>query len=287
MSFGTDGKATGRRARGADPQGPRGSGADAAARSEGQCRCRVPRPRPDHRREGRRRKLAHGHRRDARVTKGDVVAAPAATRRHETRRLPSRSAGSDRTEQRDADVAPARRIAEPPVRNQSPRRSSPPSTRSTWRHVIELRNRYKDKFEKEHGVKLGFMSFFVKAVTALKRYPLVNASIDGNDIVYHGYYDIGIAVGSPRGLVVPILRNADQMSLADIEREDRRLRQARAGRQAHDRGADRRHVLDLQRRRVRLDAVDADHQPAAERDPGRARDQGARGGRTARSSSAR
>jgi 2-oxoglutarate dehydrogenase E2 component (dihydrolipoamide succinyltransferase) len=86
--------------------------------------------------------------------------------------------------------------------------------------VIDLRNRYKERFEKEHGVKLGFMGFFVKAaVHALKKFPLVNASIDGNDIVYHGYYDVGIAVGSPRGLVVPILRDADQMSLADIEKQ--------------------------------------------------------------------
>jgi 2-oxoglutarate dehydrogenase E2 component (dihydrolipoamide succinyltransferase) len=86
--------------------------------------------------------------------------------------------------------------------------------------VMDLRNKYKDRFEKEHGVKLGFMSFFVKAaVHALKKYPLVNASIDGNDIVYHGYFDIGIAVGSPRGLVVPIVRNADQLSLADIEKK--------------------------------------------------------------------
>ncbi|HET9750195.1 MAG TPA: 2-oxoglutarate dehydrogenase complex dihydrolipoyllysine-residue succinyltransferase [Casimicrobiaceae bacterium] len=85
--------------------------------------------------------------------------------------------------------------------------------------VIDLRNRYRERFEKEHGVKLGFMGFFVKAVVhALKKFPLVNASIDGNDIVYHGYYDVGIAVGSPRGLVVPILRDADQMSLADIEK---------------------------------------------------------------------
>ena len=85
--------------------------------------------------------------------------------------------------------------------------------------VIDLRNQYKDKFEKEHGVKLGFMSFFVKAaVAALKRYPVVNASVDGKDIIYHGYFDIGIAVGSPRGLVVPILRNADQMTIADIEK---------------------------------------------------------------------
>jgi 2-oxoglutarate dehydrogenase E2 component (dihydrolipoamide succinyltransferase) len=86
--------------------------------------------------------------------------------------------------------------------------------------VIDLRTTYKDKFEKVHGVKLGFMSFFVKAaVHALKAYPVVNASVDGNDIVYHGYYDIGIAVGSPRGLVVPILRDCDQMSIADIEKQ--------------------------------------------------------------------
>ena len=85
--------------------------------------------------------------------------------------------------------------------------------------VMDLRAKYKEKFEKTHGIKLGFMSFFVKAaVAALKKFPVVNASVDGKDIVYHGYFDIGIAVGSPRGLVVPILRDADQMSLADIER---------------------------------------------------------------------
>jgi len=86
--------------------------------------------------------------------------------------------------------------------------------------VMDLRNAYKDRFEKEHGVKLGFMSFFVKAaVAALKKYPIVNASVDGRDIIYHGYFDIGIAVGSPRGLVVPILRNADQLSIAEIEKQ--------------------------------------------------------------------
>ncbi|MDO5058493.1 MAG: 2-oxoglutarate dehydrogenase complex dihydrolipoyllysine-residue succinyltransferase [Neisseria sp.] len=85
--------------------------------------------------------------------------------------------------------------------------------------VMDLRNKYKEKFEKEHGVKLGFMSFFVKAaVAALKKFPVVNASVDGKDIVYHGYFDIGIAIGSPRGLVVPILRDADQMSIAEIEK---------------------------------------------------------------------
>ena len=86
--------------------------------------------------------------------------------------------------------------------------------------VMELRKKYLDKFEKEHGVRLGFMSFFVKAaVAALKKYPVLNASVDGNDIVYHGYFDIGIAVGSPRGLVVPILRDADQISLAQVEKK--------------------------------------------------------------------
>jgi len=85
--------------------------------------------------------------------------------------------------------------------------------------VMDLRNKYKDLFLKKHGVKLGFMSFFVKAsIEALKRFPAVNASIDGNDIVYHGYFDVGVAIAAPRGLVVPVLRNADQMSLADIER---------------------------------------------------------------------
>src|SRR5450830_582734 len=86
--------------------------------------------------------------------------------------------------------------------------------------VLDLRAKYKDRFEKEHGVKLGFMSFFVKAVVhALKKYPIVNASVDGNDIVYHGYFDVGVAVGSPRGLVVPVLRDADQLSIADIEKK--------------------------------------------------------------------
>jgi 2-oxoglutarate dehydrogenase E2 component (dihydrolipoamide succinyltransferase) len=85
-------------------------------------------------------------------------------------------------------------------------------------HVIELRNQYKEVFEKKYGVKLGFMSFFVRAVAeALKRFPVVNASIDGNDLVYHGYYDVGVAVSTDRGLVVPVLRDADQMSMAEIE----------------------------------------------------------------------
>ena len=111
------------------------------------------------------------------------------------------------------------RIAERLVQSQSTAAILTTFNEVNMQPVIELRNRYKERFEKEHGVKLGFMGFFVKAVVhALKKFPLVNASIDGNDIVYHGYYDIGIAVGSPRGLVVPILRDADQLSIADIEK---------------------------------------------------------------------
>jgi 2-oxoglutarate dehydrogenase E2 component (dihydrolipoamide succinyltransferase) len=112
------------------------------------------------------------------------------------------------------------RIAERLVQSQSTAAILTTFNEVNMQPVIDLRNRYKERFEKEHGVKLGFMGFFVKAVVhALKKFPLVNASIDGNDIVYHGYYDIGIAVGSPRGLVVPILRDADQMSIADIEKQ--------------------------------------------------------------------
>ena len=112
------------------------------------------------------------------------------------------------------------RVAERLVQSQSTAAILTTFNEVNMQPVIDLRNRYKERFEKEHGVKLGFMGFFVKAaVHALKKYPMVNASIDGNDIVYHGYFDIGIAVGSPRGLVVPILRDADQMSIADIERQ--------------------------------------------------------------------
>jgi 2-oxoglutarate dehydrogenase E2 component (dihydrolipoamide succinyltransferase) len=125
----------------------------------------------------------------------------------------------DRAEQRVPMSRLRARIAERLVQSQSTAAILTTFNEVNMQPVIDLRNRYKDKFEKVHGVKLGFMSFFVKAVThALGKYPIVNASIDGNDIVYHGYYDIGIAVGTERGLVVPILRNADRMSLADIEK---------------------------------------------------------------------
>ena len=112
------------------------------------------------------------------------------------------------------------RIAERLVQSQSTAAILTTFNEVNMQPVMELRKKYQERFEKEHGVRLGFMSFFVKAsVHALKKYPIVNASIDGNDIVYHGYFDIGIAVGSSRGLVVPILRDADQMSFADLEKK--------------------------------------------------------------------
>ena len=112
------------------------------------------------------------------------------------------------------------RVAERLVQSQSTNAILTTFNEVNMAPVMEMRKKYQEKFEKEHGVKLGFMSFFVKAaVAALKKYPVINASVDGNDIVYHGYFDIGIAVGSPRGLVVPILRDADQMSLAQIEKK--------------------------------------------------------------------
>ncbi len=124
-----------------------------------------------------------------------------------------------RPEQRVAMSRLRARVAERLVQSQSTAAILTTFNEVNMAPVIELRNRYKERFEKEHAAKLGFMSFFVKAaVHALKKYPVLNASIDGNDIVYHGYFDIGIAVGSPRGLVVPILRDADQLTIAEIEK---------------------------------------------------------------------
>ena len=126
----------------------------------------------------------------------------------------------DRPEQRVAMSRLRQRVAQRLVESQSTAAILTTFNEVNMQPVMELRNRYKEKFEKEHGAKLGFMSFFVKAaVHALKKYPVVNASIDGTDIVYHGYFDVGIAVGSPRGLVVPILRNCDQLSFADVEKQ--------------------------------------------------------------------
>ncbi|KWC99781.1 dihydrolipoamide succinyltransferase [Burkholderia ubonensis] len=182
-----------------------------------------------------------GSGRDGRITKGDVLsagapkaapaAAPAKTAAAKTAaakaslpdvKVPASATTwlNDRPEQRVPMSRLRARIAERLLESQQTNAILTTFNEVNMAPVMELRNKYKDKFEKEHGVKLGFMSFFVKAaVHALKKFPLVNASIDGNDIVYHGYFDIGIAVGSPRGLVVPILRNADQMSLADIEKK--------------------------------------------------------------------
>jgi 2-oxoglutarate dehydrogenase E2 component (dihydrolipoamide succinyltransferase) len=175
--------------------------------------------------------------RDGRVTKGDVLGTLSAAAAPKvappvpvptapaSKPLPAVDAPSieslaDRPEQRVPMSRLRARVAERLLQSQSTNAILTTFNEVNMAPVMDMRKRFQEKFEKEHGVKLGFMSFFVKAaVAALKRYPIINASVDGNDIVYHGYFDIGIAVGSPRGLVVPILRNADQMSFADIEKK--------------------------------------------------------------------
>lgn len=156
--------------------------------------------------------------RDGRVTKADAMSAsPAATA--PAAAPPMAMSLDGRPEQRVPMSRLRARVAERLLQSQQENAILTTFNEVNMQGVIDLRNRYKEKFEKEHGVKLGFMSFFVKAaIAALKRYPLINASIDGKDVIYHGYFDIGIAVGSPRGLVVPIIRNADQMTIADIEK---------------------------------------------------------------------
>ena len=172
-----------------------------------------------------------GSGKDGRVTKGDVLgaissgaaqAAPAAP----TAQKPAISTPAvqiplgDRPEERVPMSRLRARIAERLLQSQQTNAILTTFNEVNMAPVMEMRKKFQDKFEKEHGVKLGFMSFFVKAaVHALKKYPILNASVDGNDIIYHGYFDIGIAVGSPRGLVVPIIRNADQMSFAEIEKK--------------------------------------------------------------------
>jgi len=166
-----------------------------------------------------------GSGRGGRVTKEDVVVklqTPQAPR--PAAPLPSPvnvdQILGDRPEQRVPMSRLRQRVAERLVQSQSTAAILTTFNEVNMQPVMELRNRYKDKFEKEHGIKLGFMSFFVKAaVHALKKYPVVNASVDGTDIVYHGYFDIGIAVSSPRGLVVPIVRDSDQLSFANIEKQ--------------------------------------------------------------------
>ncbi|MFY3138705.1 2-oxoglutarate dehydrogenase complex dihydrolipoyllysine-residue succinyltransferase [Achromobacter xylosoxidans] len=162
--------------------------------------------------------------RDGRVTKGDALnasapAAQAAPAKAAAAPAPTTLSLDGRPEQRVPMSRLRARIAERLLQSQQENAILTTFNEVNMQAVIDLRNKYKDKFEKEHGIKLGFMSFFVKAaVAALKKFPLINASIDGKDIIYHGYFDIGIAVGSPRGLVVPILRNADQLSIAEIEK---------------------------------------------------------------------
>ena len=170
---------------------------------------------------------------DGRVTKGDVLASVSAPKVAATPVAPARVTATllpqvtmptmalgDRPEQRVPMSRLRARVAERLLQSQSTNAILTTFNEVNMAPVMEMRKRFQEKFEKEHGVKIGFMSFFVKAaVHALKKYPVLNASVDGNDIVYHGYFDIGIAVGSPRGLVVPILRNADQMSFADIEKK--------------------------------------------------------------------
>jgi len=172
-----------------------------------------------------------GSGRGGRVTKGDVLGAksppapepPAAAKPP----LPQPPAPvsveqilADRPEQRVPMSRLRARIAERLVQSQSTAAILTTFNEVNMQPVMDLRKKYQERFEKEHGVRLGFMSFFVKAsVHALKKYPIVNASIDGNDIVYHGYFDVGVAVGSPRGLVVPILRDADRMSFAEVEKK--------------------------------------------------------------------
>ena len=175
---------------------------------------------------------------DGRVTKGDVlgtieagakpaaaakpaaVPAPAAAKPLPPVAAPVAMNLGDRPEQRVPMSRLRARVAERLLQSQATNAILTTFNEVNMAPVMEMRKRFQDKFEKEHGVKIGFMSFFVKAaVAALKKYPVLNASVDGTDVVYHGYFDIGIAVGSPRGLVVPILRNADQMSFADIEKK--------------------------------------------------------------------
>jgi len=183
-------------------------------------------------------KLA-GSGRDGRITKADVIdavqkstadskaTASTAHQQSAANTLPVAPSAVDveqllngRPEQRVPMSRLRARIAERLVQSQSTAAILTTFNEVNMQPVIDLRRKYQDRFEKEHGIKLGFMSFFVKAaVHSLKKYPLVNSSVDGNDIVYHGYFDIGVAVGSPRGLVVPIVRDADQLTLADIEKK--------------------------------------------------------------------
>lgn len=159
--------------------------------------------------------------RGGRITKADALASDAAAAKPAAAVATPPSLSLDgRPEQRVPMTRLRARIAERLLQSQAENAILTTFNEVNMQAVMDLRKTYRDKFEQEHGVRLGFTSFFVKAaVAALKKFPIVNASVDGKDIIYHGYFDIGIAVSSPRGLVVPILRNADQMSIADIEKQ--------------------------------------------------------------------
>ncbi|NCV26009.1 MAG: 2-oxoglutarate dehydrogenase complex dihydrolipoyllysine-residue succinyltransferase, partial [Betaproteobacteria bacterium] len=184
-----------------------------------------------------------GSGRDGRITKGDVLAAVsnraaapadvgavtasrAAPEKAPAASLPLVPAPADlksltegRAEQRVPMSRLRARVAERLLQSQANNAILTTFNEVNMQPVMDLRKKYAERFEKEHGVRLGFMSFFVKAVVhGLKKYPVVNASVDGSDIVYHGYFDIGVAVGSPRGLVVPVIRNADQLGFSQVER---------------------------------------------------------------------
>jgi 2-oxoglutarate dehydrogenase E2 component (dihydrolipoamide succinyltransferase) len=179
------------------------------------------------------RKLAREHEVDAgnlpgsgrsgRVTKEDVLNAMQQVNPQQAvagLAPPGIAPSGNRPEQRVAMTRIRQRIAERLLQSQQNAAILTTFNEVNMQPVMELRNKYKDVFEKKHGVKLGFSSFFVKAaVLALQKFPIVNASVDGTDIIYHGYFDIGVAIGSERGLVVPIIRDADKLSFADIEKQ--------------------------------------------------------------------
>jgi 2-oxoglutarate dehydrogenase E2 component (dihydrolipoamide succinyltransferase) len=208
-------------AAGAKPAAAPGGGAAVAARAQEPIA--MPAARKLAAEKGVELTAIEGSGRGGRITKEDVAAVAARPAPRPTLVPPPVDIGQvlgDRPEQRVPMSRLRQRVAERLVQSQSTAAILTTFNEVNMQPVMDLRKKYQERFEKEHGVRLGFMSFFVKAaVAALKKYPVVNASVDGNDIVYHGYFDIGIAVASPRGLVVPIIRNADQMSLADIEKQ--------------------------------------------------------------------
>ena len=160
----------------------------------------------------------HGSGPSGRVTKEDVLNAKQPVNPQQA--VPAIAPSGNRPEQRVAMTRIRQRIAERLLQSQQNAAILTTFNEVNMQPVMDLRNRYKDAFEKKHGIKLGFSSFFVKAaVLALQKFPIVNASVDGTDIIYHGYFDIGVAIGSERGLVVPIIRDADKLSFADIEKQ--------------------------------------------------------------------